>query len=1026
MKYFTRIISHHPYIIAFTSFLFSLYCVYSSIYVIPVPNFSDPQLGFETRGTTLSNRYVTWTNLLKELKPSGLLKQFPKINQQIIPNALNRNTKNRNKRNLRQEKPYFCGNPGPDYSKFIVKSSTNSNIFNFKNVQWLCKLQTLIMENNVTKTVCETRSRNDFECCRPWSIDNYVALFNNRSSCSDIMPRDIKNITNMLKKCQKYVHKKHLRPHCYESRKCESFIPHECIQNNIAFNIFFYLMDKQFLQGNDRTNYIDFTSIYLPIAKSEGVLDFFYDLKNRGFQYFDKLEIVAIDFGLKDKLFDESVLNDIKYVIGGVIFVLASIWLYTESLCITVIVIYSIIASLSIAYYIYHEIFLLSFFPFMNILAVVVSIGIGADDAFVFCKFWNAPEYIHISIECKLFRTFQHAIVSIFLTSLTTAIAFYSSMFSSITAIRLFSIFSGTIVVVNFLIMITFFPACVVILQQFKLICNHNRYVNLHKKFIRFYHWHQIYQNCYTNFEQLIVLCIMKLRWFWFTILTLLAAYASFVIWFYGDQYLPNQRDFQWFRNSHIFEQYDFNYKDRFLSEMELMDVYKMPIRFVWGLHPNDNGNYMDPYSLGHLSFDETFDVSHPNSQEWLLNFCKSLKAQPFYLYETGPQFLNCFLEGFIKWMKRRCTDPIEKTDLTPCCREETFPFKRSIFNKCIIDYMDELSQTPSTYFAPNDAGPKFIKSSIAVLIVEFSSNYSYTYSYYEMHQFISSVEKWMQEQLTTAPSTMKNGWFVTDYDFYDLQKSLVNDTYIAMIFSLAFSFIILIVVTGNYLVSIFASFTVLVILQLIIATLILLGWRLNILESIALTSSIGLTVDFSLHYSIGFVLNNKKYTNTDRYKSTKFTLFQMVGPTTMACLTTAFAGLFMLPSQIQPYIQIGTFLIVAMLFSWIYSTFYFCSLLALFGPNNNNYGYCNYKYIRNCLTGRNSSTDYLPEEIPLNFLGNNCFRNRSFSEPNLYCGIPIENKFNPYGSLPILVDRFESRHYGFNKCNETPPHFYV
>lgn len=62
-------------------------------------------------------------------------------------------------------------------------------------------------------------------------------------------------------------------------------------------------------------------------------------------------------------------------MIGGVIFILASIWLYTESLCITIIVIYSIIASLSIAYYIYHEIFLLSFFPFMNILAVVVSIG---------------------------------------------------------------------------------------------------------------------------------------------------------------------------------------------------------------------------------------------------------------------------------------------------------------------------------------------------------------------------------------------------------------------------------------------------------------------------------------------------------------------------------------------------------------------------------------------------------------------------------------------------------------------------
>ena len=72
-------------------------------------------------------------------------------------------------------------------------------------------------------------------------------------------------------------------------------------------------------------------------------------------------------------------------------------------------------------------------------------------------------------------------------------------------------------------------------------------------------------------------------------------------------------------------------------------------------------------------------------------------------------------------------------------------------------------------------------------------------------------------------------------------------------------------------------------------------------LESIAVTTAIGLAVDFSLHYGIHYGLS----IDNDRKSAVEFTLNKMIGPTFMAALTTGAAGFFMLPSSVLAYIQV-------------------------------------------------------------------------------------------------------------------------
>lgn len=86
-----------------------------------------------------------------------------------------------------------------------------------------------------------------------------------------------------------------------------------------------------------------------------------------------------------------------------------------------------------------------------------------------------------------------------------------------------------------------------------------------------------------------------------------------------------------------------------------------MPLRFVFGILPEDNGDRLNPISKGELVLDPEFEVSSAKAQVWLLNFCKRVRAQPFYQSTQGPMLSNCFLEPFVEWMKVKCFDPVEK-----------------------------------------------------------------------------------------------------------------------------------------------------------------------------------------------------------------------------------------------------------------------------------------------------------------------------------------------------------------------------
>ena len=138
-------------------------------------------------------------------------------------------------------------------------------------------------------------------------------------------------------------------------------------------------------------------------------------------------------------MFNTYLVEDASYLLFGLLLVFLSVWSFTTSLTVTIASITSIAFSLGLAYFTYTFIFRLSFFPFMNILAVIIALGVGADDTFILSRVWQEQTCTTTTkLESLVSNTLPHSLLSMLVTSITTTVAFFSSYISNITAIKCF------------------------------------------------------------------------------------------------------------------------------------------------------------------------------------------------------------------------------------------------------------------------------------------------------------------------------------------------------------------------------------------------------------------------------------------------------------------------------------------------------------------------------------------------------------------------------------------------------------
>lgn len=120
---YSRFIVRHSYLVLFTVSILSIVLTVIPLILHELPSFSDPIVGFETRGTTLAHRFIAWENLNDETRPSKRLAVNPKeIEDQIRMNRTYYNKTHQDRSRSGRRRPKKEGSKqekqnGPEYHR---------------------------------------------------------------------------------------------------------------------------------------------------------------------------------------------------------------------------------------------------------------------------------------------------------------------------------------------------------------------------------------------------------------------------------------------------------------------------------------------------------------------------------------------------------------------------------------------------------------------------------------------------------------------------------------------------------------------------------------------------------------------------------------------------------------------------------------------------------------------------------------------------------------------------------------------
>merc|ERR1711998_824175 len=107
----------------------------------------------------------------------------------------------------------------------------------------------------------------------------------------------------------------------------------------------------------------------------------------------------------------------------------------------------------------------MGYFAGLNAMTLFVVLAIGADDIFVLMDAYQQSLYhgpVCKDLKTRITWVYRRATSAMFVTSFTTMAAFVATATSPLVDVQSFGIFAAFAILVDFLLVITWFPACLV------------------------------------------------------------------------------------------------------------------------------------------------------------------------------------------------------------------------------------------------------------------------------------------------------------------------------------------------------------------------------------------------------------------------------------------------------------------------------------------------------------------------------------------------------------------------------------
>ncbi|XP_045064913.1 protein dispatched homolog 2 [Coregonus clupeaformis] len=988
---YSQVVLEYPLAVLVGCAVVLLGCSLAGLLIGPLPDFSDPLMGFEPRGTYIGVRQSALAKLQQNTGPGKTLSLIP---QQLkdktagsygdgsggdASGTQEQSSRQRPRRMLDRDSAqdtFLCDSPGDRYAQLVFRSGNSASLWSLKAIYSMCEMeQERIRSQPHFQDLCKQHIRLEVDgamirggCCPSWSLGNYLALLSNASSCLSLTSLQVTESLHLLRFCAPYYHDGSLVAYCAERGKqghCAS-VPTRCKHSRAVFQILHYLVDKDFL-GPQTIEYqvpsLKYSLLFLPVEKGDHLMEIYMNsLEGRELTY-KNTTITGMDLGIKQKLFKYYLARDAIYPVLAVVSLFLTMALYLRSLFLSALSLLAIVSSLLTSYFFYKVVFQLTFFPFLNLASALVLFGSCSNQAFTFIDFWNLQlsQNPPASLEKRVNRVLQEVGYLILASGLTSSATFFSGFLSSITAVRCFAVYLGTASLICTLSSLAWLPSSLILCERYTVAASASVTAQAWKPCCTkspggFWDTSSRKRCLFTFGQKLrglkrglsdtsnvlflkILPCgVVKFRYIWVCWFAVLAAGGTYISVIDPGMRLPtlDNRVTQLFRSSHPFERYDAEYRHQFMFERLVNGEDQfITLTLVWGVIPTDNGNHFDPKSNGSLVMDPEFNMSSPEAQVWLRELCGRVQNQSFYLPSSssseneGSTDNICIVEQLIDWVSiRHCSE--SKDAFHFCCNAISFPYPPSVFEQCLSMMVAE--RHAEGYVSEVEGLHFEADGQIAALVMVFRTTHRYSYNFSNTTLFYNDILSWFNGEISRAPLGLQKGWFVSQLTLFDLQQCLSSETLVVTGFSVALVFVLLLLTTWNIPLSVYGTAAVGGSVFVTVGLLVLLEWQLSGVEALFISAASGLSVDFLANYCISY----NSAPHADRIGRVAHSLKRMGCPVAIGAVAFCCAGIIMLPTTALLFRKLGIFLFLVKCVACGFATFFFQSLCCFFGPQKN------------------------------------------------------------------------------------------
>ena len=403
----------------------------------------------------------------------------------------------------KQERQLLYGDVGRNYDPSLVSAASTEAVMNGniegivftlegEDLMTVAALQSInALEHVVTsalpdwsnyclrETLSWTVTGEISNVCRPSrSLPNYVAALAN-TTIAALSENDVSTVKALLNQCHPLYISGSLVGNCWdfdahsyttkyktaqEDPACSlTSTDQVCATYNAAYDLFnsvlpkVYILEEAELKHSQTMliNHIDSSEkldVWNLIEPLVGTVDGTVAIQ------------VIYQSGTKDEVFNSMMGASMTDFVWLFVMVFCLILTHTGSIWITVCGSFQIIMAFAWGFTFYNVVLWRSFFPFLNMIALFLVMGIGADDLFVYMDAWK-QSFTVLPPTCPLANrltwVMKRAGGAMLITTLTTSVSFIANIASPVTALKAFGLFTASVVMADFLLMLLFVPATV-------------------------------------------------------------------------------------------------------------------------------------------------------------------------------------------------------------------------------------------------------------------------------------------------------------------------------------------------------------------------------------------------------------------------------------------------------------------------------------------------------------------------------------------------------------------------------------